>query len=247
MAIGEAPASITACVGYFAQQGREVDRSTISRFVSKHSLAIGTKGRAVLVIPADVYRLYMLDYTRATMAGEASGATQARTPTRLSAVPRAPAPDNDATAFAITGADVIPPNDDDNPAKALKRQQLRRAARENAEAEGALTPTVEVAAAMAAAIAEFRAITTASIRQFTEECVAEFDVPTDQRAALQKKTAAMLRAGQNAFARNMAELVDRLDAGVPAVQALLEELAELAGDRLAQLNLGTGEDDVNAA
>lgn len=239
MADGGTLVSISDCVAYFAQQGTEVNRSTISRFVTKHQLAKGTRGRSVLVDPAEVYAKYDIDYSRKIMSGEASGLRKPKVNPTLKAVPVDPAPNQPP------GADQTEDNLKIDPARELKKQQVRRLARENAMAEGLLTPTAEVAAAMAASIAEFRAITSAKSRQFTEECVAEFGVPDDQRAALQQKLAAMLRDAQNTFAKNMANLLAAHSGQVAAVEDLLNHLAAEAAETLSTLTF-EGE-DANAA
>lgn len=225
MSTGQPLVSITDCVDYFAEKGVTVNRATISRCVKKHGLSEGTRGRQKLVDPDKVYRIYTADYQRQIMAGEASGAKQRRDPAPAQRTPAADLPEDDSAPVPGPGSRQRSAAEDE------KAEKVRALRRQNAEAEGQLMPTSEVAAAMASAVAEQRTVWTRRLREFTEKQAAAFDLDVAQALALKAAVKEFLAAGQNAFAAELRELLEARADDTSAVAEDFASLIELAEEQ----------------
>lgn len=217
--------SITACVEHFAAQGRDVDRSTISRFVKKHGLAEGRgKGNAVLVNADRVWRAYASDYQREIMSGEASGLVQPRapehaaiSPSRLEGQEEAAAGDPGPNVEPIKSAAVLE-----------KEQRVRQLTRENDIAEGKLVPAVEVSAALVSAVAEMRTVWKRRQREFVERVAGTFGLDTAAAIEFKAMLNTFLAAGQNAFSAELQALLTAREDDQGAVAGDFEVLVSLA-------------------
>lgn len=193
--------SIARCAELLTLADDKIDRSALSRYCDTHGLKLGSRGRAVLVDFETVRDHRRSNYTREVMSGQASSAAPAQ-------VQPAPAP-------APTNVTPLPARDD--PQRELKQVQLRDALRKEAADEGLTTPTAEVDAGAADAIAALRAAFAQAATEQADLVAAELHLPSEQVRPLRAALKRFARLGQERFAQVIARTI--ADANEPETEA----------------------------
>ena len=186
--------SIARCAELLTAAGDTIERSALSRYCDTHGLKVGRQGRATLVDFEAVREHRSSNYTREVMSGQA---VHGESP-RPSAV--------------VT---PIPARDD--PQRGLKEIQYRNALRDEAERDGHLTPTGEVDAGAADAIAAMRAAFAQAASEAADKLAADLHLPADQVRTIRSHMKRYGRVGQERFAQVMAATI--ADANEPAAEA----------------------------
>lgn len=239
----------TEAAEWFANQTPPIslDRTTVARQAKKHDAAGGTLwkkvGRANQINVTALLPLYRGDFGRALHAGELSAPDPVPAPPLRQ--PRAPA--NIETHAPAANAPARPPSNppvnpgespapdadqyQNDPVKRKAHEQARKAARENAEAEGQLVPVSSLHAAAASAIAE----TVSTLRRQNHRTAEEISAKV-KRAELAGEIRAILEAGQAAAFNTLSDVFAReLQAESGDARARFERLEAIAHDMLTEI------------
>lgn len=171
--------SISDLAAALTKSGDEVERSTLSRYVAKHSLARAKQGRSVLCSFAEVKAHRSQNYQRELMGGAVLGV-----PTRA---PDETLPASGATAAARRpGQDVTPPATDAQPDAFVpandphRREKLAKALAAEMDLQervGLLVTRAEAEAGVAAAVSRWTRVSDRSAVDAAEKLMAELELP----------------------------------------------------------------------
>lgn len=181
--------SVARCAVLLTEAGDKIDRSALSRYCDTHALKLGRQGKEVRVDFEAVQAHRAANYTREVMSG---------------------------APIAAASVTPIPPADD--PARELKRLQVRRELRDEAASEGQLTSVAEVDAGAAEAIVEMRAAFAAERANAAERLAAELGAPPEKVRLIRAHLKRYDRAGQERFATRIAKAL--IDGNETAGEAL---------------------------
>lgn len=187
--------SVARCAALLSEAGDKIDRSALSRYCDTHALKLGKVGKEVIVDFEAVQAHRAANYTREVMSG---GVT-------------IQAPQSPAAAPPSATVTQIPAADD--PSRELKRIQVRREMRDEAQAEGALTTVAEVDAGVAEAIVEMRSAFAAARASEAERLAAELGVPPEKVRVLRAGLKRYDRIGQDRFATRIARTLAMTNEG----------------------------------
>ena len=178
----------------FTELGFPIDRSNLSRFVSNRNFA-REQGK---VDPNALFDVWHNDHTRRTMAGQTGGA------------PRPPPPPAPSAAAQPAWQPPAPPflGPDADPRRELHRLQTQKLRMEMETAAGKLVPVEEVAAAAAAAVAEYRAAFAESLNDAANSLLKQLGQPAHRLPAVKAALKAFANLGQEKFAAKFAALLD---------------------------------------
>lgn len=170
----------------FERAGKPTSRSSLSRFVAKHSFpyAEGPKG-AKLVDAKALFEAYTTNFTRQVMAGETGAAPQTYTP----AHPR---------AAQLPAGD--PPDPAADPKFRLAELRAAEAALDMAERLNETVPAAEVAAAMGEAVASLRAAYAEARADAVSRLLQLFSRPESDARLIRDELKRFEREGQEKFA-----------------------------------------------
>lgn len=185
--------SIARCAELLTAAGDTIERSALSRYCDAHGLKVGRQGRATLVDFEAVREHRSSNYTREVMSGQASA--------------ESPRP--------VATVTPLPTRDD--PQRGLKEVQLRNALRDEAERDGLLTPTGEVDAGAADAIAAMRAAFAQAASEAADKLAADLHLPADQVRTIRSHMKRFARVGQERFAQVVSATI--ADANEPTAEA----------------------------
>lgn len=172
--------SVSECARMLCLAGDQVTQSALSRYCDLHSLKLHKSGRSVLVDFESVRRHRAENYTRAVMSGR-------------------------------PGADLAPVPDPGpqlpDPSRELKRIQVRRELRDEAVAEGKLTPVHEVEAGIADAVVSLRSAFAAERPSAAERLAAALAIPPEKIRLIRAAFKDFERLGQARFSGELLKLV----------------------------------------
>lgn len=175
---------------FFTELGYPIDRTNLSRFVSKRNFA-REQGK---VDPNALFDAWHNDHTRKTMAGQTGGAPRPPPPPGPTQAQQPPAP-------AFSGPDA-------DPRRELHRLQTQKLRMEMEQAAGKLVAVEEVAAAAAEAVAEYRAAFAEGLNDAANTLLKQLGQPAHRLPLVKAALKAFANLGQEKFAAKFIALMD---------------------------------------
>lgn len=202
----------------FAEEGVQVHRSNLSRFVASRSFP-KIDGK---VDPAALFDAFATDYGRQMMAGQTGNASPGPSQVRAPAFPaNSPPPADDAHAR-------------DDPNRDLKRIQAQQAQLALQRELGKTAPVEEVRAAFAECVAELRAAMLQAAREDAARLCADLGAPGHKVGAAVAALKRYADKGQEKFAERAAKFFAAVSASNTPERAHLDALVaydlELRGE-----------------
>ncbi len=216
--------TIAEAARLFTDAGHPIDRSNLSKWISNRKIAGEVQGKRTVYDPGAVFDAWSADFGRNLMAGRTGGAAVT--------APKSPT--------APLASSELPERDDPN--RDLKRIQARQAALELERDLGRTLAVEEVAAGLAASLAELRATSSLKARDEARILLAELGLPGSKIATL---TAGLKRFSahlQEAWAAKSADLLAKSSTPDTPARQRLEALAAFDLDLRGETG-GEGEDE----